>query len=45
MNKMVIFKDYFIGVGGEIEMMNEFMVSFGFLMVIVIVLVYMVMVV
>ncbi|HHY0136571.1 TPA: efflux RND transporter permease subunit [Clostridioides difficile] len=43
-NKMVIPKDYSIGVGGETEMMNESMVSLGFSMVIAIALVYMVMV-
>ncbi|NMU18077.1 efflux RND transporter permease subunit [Clostridioides difficile] len=43
-NKMVIPKDYSIGVGGETEMMNESMASLGFSMVIAIALVYMVMV-
>ncbi|MCC0672562.1 efflux RND transporter permease subunit [Clostridioides sp. ES-S-0145-01] len=43
-NKMLIPKDYSIGVGGETEMMNESMASLGFSMVIAIALVYMVMV-
>ncbi|MDB0438125.1 AcrB/AcrD/AcrF family protein [Clostridioides difficile] len=43
-NKMVIPKDYSIGVGGETEMMNESMVSLGFSIIIAIALVYMVMV-
>ncbi|WP_330401123.1 efflux RND transporter permease subunit, partial [Clostridioides difficile] len=43
-NKMVIPKDYYIGVGGEPEMMNESMASLRFSMVIAIALVYMVLV-